>query len=165
MDQADPEIENLLHKSSPSISASHLLRSTTSIDVAYAVFGLESYSGLRATLEPNNKLLFASIECIPRPAGFFTAVDAFIPALAITTEEAIFEKLKLHFSASNRLVFSYKDVGDIQNEFDMYTYTSQINSIASKVLSNNGVRGFDLMQVNEALSLPPIVRLVILYYC
>jgi hypothetical protein len=166
MDQADPEIENHLKQYQPSTNASILLRSATSIDVAYAVFGLDFYTGLQNQSEPKKcKLLFTSEPVsinIPRPSGWFTAQDNFIPAANIVAEEALFEKLKGHFSttATSGSVFSYDGVEAVPNKFDMYTYKSQVNAAAAKSLGNNGGagRGFDLIQVNEELLLPPLIR-------
>ena len=145
MDQADPDIK-------AHVNASELLLRHTSIDTAYVVYGLQSYS----TTSPTDKLRLpqsttSTTSRLPRAGpGWYTSKDCFIPDSVIACEQALFKQVAAHFETHRRAtVFSYNDAGGVRHQLDRY-----IHAAAAKTTGGT----YDLVELNKKLTLPPLAR-------
>ena len=109
MDLKEPKLVDLLYKH-------------TSLDIAYAVFGANLYSGLQSNGDGNDtSLLFDKVDIIKRPEGYYTCSDIFIPADAIDKEQDLYATIKEHRNKRPLTSFSYQHAlsEGVQHEFDV----------------------------------------------
>jgi hypothetical protein len=141
MDQADDDIK-------ANVNASEVLLRNTSIDTAYVVYGLLSYSSQTDHL----RLPQSTTSTSPRlpQAGWYTSKDSFIPNSAIACEQALFKQVAEHFEAQGRAtIFRYNDAGGVRHQLDRY-----IHAAAAKTTGGT----YDLVELNKKLTLPPLIR-------
>lgn len=143
-----------------------LFRDNTCRDIAYVVFGNEPYSGLRGSGDSNCSLLFQNVDPIVHAKGVYTTGDCFIPASVVTAELQMTQNVRDHFSTTPETTFRYNAAPQardgVKHEFDEYCYSD--GNASKKLPSSKGgnlasaTANFDLIQLNETLTLPPIIR-------
>jgi hypothetical protein len=130
----------------------------------YAVFGNKPFLNQRpGSIDDSDSNAVTVRANLKQLNGFYTNKNQFIPAAAMSREQDLIEKLRVHRSRSPRAQFDYEHSASkesLKHSFDEYCYPPHGNS-ASKLLSNNGGKAtpcFDMMQLNGKLTLPPLLR-------